>query len=146
MKCILLLLGVLLHLKTTAQQNQVVIKDTLPAKMVIKNNVLAKKATTVLSVAATIEKEMNTIVAAYINQPNTATTWAQVKLAADNLLYQYFSAGKLMGTKKEQAYYIKMGTETMTAADIAAHKLVLEYGIAIVKPAEFTINRIEKKL
>ncbi|MGG9960534.1 hypothetical protein [Ferruginibacter sp. SUN106] len=144
MKCLLLLSFVSISIKTIAQQNPGIIKDTLPAKMVIKNNVLTKKAAAILSVEATIENELNKIVAAYTNQPNTAATWIQVKQAADNLLYQYFKTEKLMGTKREQAYYIKMGTETMTATDIANHKMILIAGIATIKPAEFIMIRIEK--
>jgi len=37
-----------------------------------------------------------------------------------------------------------MGNETMTATDIANHKMILQVGIATVKPGEFTIIKIEK--
>ena len=91
-----------------------------------------------------IKAELDKIVTAYISQPNTAATWAQIKGTAEGFLYTYYLNGKLMGTKKEQAFYVKMGTETMTAADVANKKMILVAGIAVLKPAEFTLIRVEK--
>lgn len=143
MKYALLLLFAAMHINAAAQQIQKQLKDTLPAKAVIKNNVLNRK-TAATSLEAVIESELNKIVSAYTNQPNTAATWIQIKAAAENILHTYFLNGKLSGTKKDQAYYVKMGTETMTAADIANKKMILVAGIATVKPAEFVIIRVEK--
>ena len=144
MKYIILLLLAQVHAGAFAQQLRATIKDSLPAKAVIKNNLPVTKTPAPSSLQTTIEKELNTILSAYMKQPNNAATWIQVKAAAENMLYTYFLNGKLMGTKKEQAFYIKMGTETMTAADIAAGKRILICGVALYKPAEFTIIKIEK--
>lgn len=144
MKYALLLLFVSMYISTSAQQIKKQLKDTLPAKAVVKNNVLNRKSAAGSALETTIENELNKIVTAYSNQPNTAATWIQVKGAAENILYTYFLNGKLTGTKKEQAFYVKMGTETMTATDIANKKMILVAGIATVKPAEFVIIRVEK--
>ena len=92
----------------------------------------------------TIENELNSIVASYVNQPNNQQTWIKIKAAAEDLLYRYYSSGKLLGSQKEQAYFIKMGMETMTAADIANKKMVLIVGIANREPAEFHIITVVK--
>jgi hypothetical protein len=125
---------------TMAQQKQAITKDTPAVKMIIKNNVQRQKAAAVIPV----EIELNNIVAAYTNYPNTAVTWTKIIAAADNVLYTYFRDGKLLGTKKEQAYYIKMGTATMTAADITNKKMILIAGIAPNKPADFIVIKISK--
>lgn len=144
MKYTVLPIVVLLCLNTHAQQVKKMLKDSLPVKAVIKNNSQHKKSSAGSPVEATIENELNKIVAAYTSQPNTAATWIQIKGAAENVLYTYFLNGKLLGTRKEQAFYVKMGAETMTAADIANKKMILVAGIATVKPAEFVIIRVEK--
>lgn len=144
MKYIVVVMIALLPLQGIAQQLKATLKDSLPAKAVIKNNVPAVKAPGKLPLEATVEKELATILSAYTGQPNTAATWIQVKAAAENMLLTYFLNGKLQGTKAEHAFYVKMGTETMTAADIANKKMILIAGIATVKPAEFTMIRIEK--
>lgn len=135
----------LLHLRTVAQQLKPALKDSLPAKAVIKSKLPTFKTPDKLPLEVTVEKELATILSAYTSQPNTAATWVQVKAAAENVLLTHFLNGKLQGAKAGHAFYIKMGTETMTAADIANKKMILIAGIATVKPAEFTVIRIEKK-
>ncbi|WP_462255027.1 hypothetical protein [Ferruginibacter sp.] len=144
MKKLLFILLAGVSINTAAQQKQVLIKDSLPAKVLLKNRGYNSKAVIKLSVAASIENELNKIVAAHVHLPNTAATWTKIKLEADNLLYNYFRDEKLFGIKKEQAYYIAMGNETMTAADIANKKMILLAGIANIKPAEFLQIRVEK--
>lgn len=144
MKYFIMIVLLLTGVTTLAQQKQVMPKDTAAVKIVIKNNIQRQKIAAVLPVEITIENELHKIVAAYTNQPNTAATWAQIIAAADNVLYPYFRDGKLLGTKKEQAYYIKMGTATMTATDIANKKMILIAGIAPNKPAEFIIIKVAK--
>jgi phage tail sheath protein FI len=135
---------VMLHIITIAQQKQLLLKDSPAIKSSIKTNVLYKKNAAPVPVEVTIENELKKIVAAYADQPNNTTTWAQITAAAENLLYPYFRDGKLLGIKKEQAYYIMMGTTTMTATDIANKKMILIAGIAPNKPAEFIIIKVIK--
>lgn len=144
MKYSIMAVLVMLHIITIAQQKQLLLKDSPAVKSSIKNNVLHKKNAALLPVEVTIENELNKIVAAYTNQPNSTATWAQITAAAENLLYPYFRNGKLLGTKKEKAYYITMGTATMTATDIANKKMILIAGIAANKPAEFIIIKVTK--
>jgi hypothetical protein len=46
------------------------------------------------------------------------------------LLVGDFKSGKLMWTKPQEAYFLKMATETMTATDIANNKMILQAGLA----------------
>ena len=84
------------------------------------------------------------MVAAYVKKPNTLATWTQIKGEAQNLLLGYYRNGILMGSKPEQAFFVQMGNETMTQADIANHKMILKAGIALAKPGEFKVLVIEK--
>ena len=47
-----------------------------------------------------------------------------------------------MGTAPEQAFYVKCDAETNPPEVIDAGQLVVEIGLAPVKPAEFVIFRI----
>lgn len=144
MKYSIFVLMIFMSLNTIAQQKKLIVKDSLGMKSLskYKNPVNKYEADAVLK--TTIENELNSIVAAYVNQPNTQPTWIKIKAAAEDLLYKYYSSGKLLGSQKEQAYFIKMGMETMTAADIANKKMILMVGIANRKPAEFHIITVIK--
>jgi len=48
----------------------------------------------------------------------------------------------LMGKTREEAYFVKCDRTTMTQADIDNGRLIVQVGIAPVKPAEFVIFRI----
>jgi len=135
----------MLSIKSMAQQTKLILKDSPILKVGIDNNAPIRQTAALLPVEVTIENELNKIVAAYTNQPNTAATWIQIKAAANVVLYRYFRDGKLLGTKKEQAYYIMMGPATMTATDITNGKMILIAGIAPNKPGEFMIIKVTKK-
>jgi phage tail sheath protein FI len=51
----------------------------------------------------------------------------------------------LFGTSADQAYYVKCDAETNPPQSIDEGKLVVEVGLAPVKPAEFVIFRISQK-
>ncbi len=80
-------------------------------------------------------------------EPNDANLWAKVRGQIDNFLNNLWRRGALAGAKPEQAYYINVGLGyTMTAQDILEGKLIIEIGLAAVRPAEFIILRFSHKL
>lgn len=141
----LLLLIIFSILSIAAMTQQPVIKDSVPVRAKLKNNLLSRKAAMPVSTKDAIEAELNNIMASYVNRPNTAATWMKIRSAAEDMLSRYFRDGKLMGKKASEAYFVKMDVSTMTSADIANKRMILQAGIAIVKPAEFTLLVIEKK-
>ena len=143
MKYVMLLTMITLTIKAAAQLKQVITKDSVIQNAAIQTTVPNRKAVGKKSTKTEIENELIKIVAAYFDQPNTQTTWLKIKIACENLLYSYFKNGKLLGNKIVQAYFVKIGSETMTAADIANHKIILVAGIAPNKPADFEIIRVE---
>lgn len=79
----------------------------------------------------------------YSNRQNTEATWTQIRSDANLFLYSYFRNHKLLGKKPQQTYFIQIGPQTMTNADISANRRILMAGVAVYKPAEFTIISIE---
>ncbi len=96
-----------------------------------------------LSLSMEIETELKKIMEEYRNKPNTEETWASIRNEAENLLYTYYKKKKLIGNKPSEAYFIKIGLQTMTAADIKANRKVLNVGFSEYKPAEFMLITIE---
>jgi phage tail sheath protein FI len=140
-----LLLVTISSLSIAVMAQQPVIKDSVPLRAKLKNNQPGRKATMPVSTKDAIEAELNNIVASYTDRPNTAATWVQIRSAAEDVLSRYFRDGKLKGNKASEAYFVKMDISTMTSADITNKRMILLAGIAIVKPAEFTLLVIEKK-
>lgn len=75
-------------------------------------------------------------------EPNDHHTWARVRQSVKNFLTNVWRDGALQGRKVEDAFYVKCDETTMTQTDIDNGKLIMEIGIAPVKPAEFVIFRI----
>jgi len=73
---------------------------------------------------------------------NNETTWAKVRQSIINFLIQTWQNGALMGAKPEDAFFVKCDRTTMTQNDLDNNRLIIQVGIAPVKPAEFQIIRI----
>jgi phage tail sheath protein FI len=83
----------------------------------------------------------------FVFEPNDANTWAKIKGMLENYLLLKWREGALLGSKPEQAYYVKTGLgHTMTAQDILEGRLIIEAGLAPVRPAEFIIIRFSLKM
>ena len=78
-------------------------------------------------------------------EPNDDTTWGRVRRSIENFLTTVWRSGGLMGTKQEEAFFVKCDLTTMTQDDIDNGRLICYIGIAPVKPAEFVIFRISQK-
>jgi uncharacterized protein len=48
-----------------------------------------------------------------------------------------------MGSKPDEAYFVKCDRSTMTQSDIDNGRLIVLIGVAALRPAEFVIFRIE---
>ena len=83
----------------------------------------------------------------FVFEPNDANTWIKVKSMIENFLVLQWRAGALMGAKAEEAFFVKVGLgETMTADDVLNGKMIVEIGMAVVRPAEFIILRFSHKM
>jgi hypothetical protein len=75
-------------------------------------------------------------------EPNNEKLWARVRATITEFLTRVWRDGALMGTKPEEAFFVKCDRTTMTQDDIDNGRLICIIGIAPVKPAEFVIFRI----
>ncbi len=78
-------------------------------------------------------------------EPNDVNLWEGVKRTLNAFLRGLWSAGALFGTSADQAFYVKCDAETNPPESIDQGKLVVEVGIAPVKPAEFVVFRISQQ-
>jgi uncharacterized protein len=83
----------------------------------------------------------------FVFEPNDAGTWVKVKAMIENFLVVQWRAGALVGAKPEDAFYVRVGLgSTMTAQDILEGRMIVEIGMAVVRPAEFIVLRFSHKM
>jgi hypothetical protein len=75
-------------------------------------------------------------------EPNNETLWLKVRLTIESFLYDIWRTGALMGTKPEEAYFVRCDRTTMSQGDLDNGRLICLIGVAPTKPAEFVIFRI----
>ena len=75
-------------------------------------------------------------------EPNDERLWKSIRRDVNAFLMLLWRQGALQGATAEQAFYVKCDAETNTQAEIDAGRVVIEVGMAPVKPAEFVIFRI----
>jgi uncharacterized protein len=78
-------------------------------------------------------------------EPNDMKLWEGVSRTLGGFLLGLWKAGALFGASADQAFYVKCDAETNPPESIDEGKLVVEVGIAPVKPAEFVIFRISQQ-
>lgn len=83
----------------------------------------------------------------FVFESNDATTWIKVQGMIENFLTLLWRQGALQGAKPEQAFYVAVGLgKTMTSVDILEGRMIVEIGMAAVRPAEFIVLRFSHKL
>ncbi|HEV8283026.1 MAG TPA: phage tail sheath C-terminal domain-containing protein [Chitinophagaceae bacterium] len=83
----------------------------------------------------------------FVFEPNDINTWVRVKAMCENFLTLEWRRGALAGAKPSDAFFVKVGLgETMTALDILEGRMIIEIGMAVVRPAEFIILRFSHKM
>jgi Bacteriophage tail sheath protein len=83
----------------------------------------------------------------FVFEPNDENTWVRVKSMIEIYLTEQWKAGALMGTSTKQAFYVHIGLgQTMSEVDVWEGRMIIEIGIAPVRPAEFIILRFIQKM
>jgi phage tail sheath protein FI len=75
-------------------------------------------------------------------EPNNERTWHNVRATIESFLFNVWNQGALMGTKPEEAFFVRCDRTTMTQNDLDNGRLVCQIGVAPAYPAEFVIFRI----
>ena len=92
--------------------------------------------------AAYVEQSIDHGLQWVVFEPNNERLWARVREQVEAFLTTLWRDGRLVGTKAEQAFFVRCDRTTMTQDDIVNGRLVVLVGIAPVRPAEFVIFRI----
>jgi len=94
-----------------------------------------------------VEESTKNATEAFVFEPNDANTWVKVQAMIENFLSTLWRQGALQGMKPEHAFYVAVGLgKTMTALDILEGRMIIEIGMAAVRPAEFIILRFSHKM
>lgn len=94
-----------------------------------------------------VEESVRKATYQFVFEPNEMNTWIKIKSMINNFLTLQWRSGALSGAKPEEAFFIKIGMgETMTENDILENKLIVEIGMAIVRPAEFIVLKFMQNM
>lgn len=88
----------------------------------------------------TAENDIKRLLQPMVFEPNCSLTWERVHAAVHNYLSALWRKGALSGNTEAEAFFVKIGEgKTMQPEDMAAGKMILQIGMAAVRPAEFII-------
>jgi phage tail sheath protein FI len=94
-----------------------------------------------------VEESTKNATEQFVFEPNDINTWVRVKSMINNYLTQQWKSGALMGASTKEAFFVHVGLgETMTEQDIFEGRMIVEIGLAVVRPAEFIILRFMHKM
>jgi phage tail sheath protein FI len=77
-------------------------------------------------------------------EPNTPELWAKIRRNISAFLTLEWRKGALFGTTTQEAFYVKCDAENNPPALRDLGQVVIEIGVAVVKPAEFVIFRLSQ--
>ncbi len=77
-------------------------------------------------------------------EPNEPKLWGRIRRDVGAFMKTVWSSGALFGTSPDQAYYVRCDAELNPPESRDLGRLIIEIGLAPVKPAEFVIFRISQ--
>lgn len=89
-----------------------------------------------------IEQSLSQGVQWAVFQNNNPALWSRVANCIDSFLMSQWLQGSLQGTKKQDAYFVRCDSSTMTQNDLDNGRLIALVGFAPVRPAEFIVIQI----
>ncbi|WP_444859464.1 phage tail sheath family protein [Serratia sp. (in: enterobacteria)] len=93
------------------------------------------------------ERDIKKALQPMVFEPNSQPTWKRVQAAIDNYLHRLWQQGALAGNKAEEAYFVRVGKDiTMTQDEINQGKMIIQVGMAAVRPAEFIILKFTQDM
>ena len=75
-------------------------------------------------------------------EPNGDELWANVRRTVDDFLFNEWKSSHLLGTRPEEAYFVRCDRTTMTPNDLDNGRMICLIGVCPLRPAEFVIFRI----
>ena len=77
-------------------------------------------------------------------EPNAPDLWSKIRRNVGAFLTNVWADGALLGATPEQAFYVRCDETVNPAAVRELGQVVVEIGVALVKPAEFVVFRISQ--
>jgi phage tail sheath protein FI len=77
-------------------------------------------------------------------EPNNPALWQRIIQSVSAFLFNQWQDGALFGETAKQAFFVKCDAETNPASTREAGQVITEIGVAVTKPAEFVIFRIQQ--
>lgn len=77
-------------------------------------------------------------------EPNSPALWQRITRNVSDFLLGQWRDGALLGDTPKQAFFVRCNNETNPSDVIERGEVVTEIGVAIVKPAEFVVFRIQQ--
>lgn len=94
-----------------------------------------------------IEKSVQKSTAFAVFEGNDIMTWLKVKVMVEGYLEDLWRQGALAGPSPEKAFFVNIGLgKSMTDKDILEGRMIVEIGVAAVRPAEFIILKFSHKM
>ena len=94
-----------------------------------------------------VETSVKNAAEQFVFEPNDENTWTRIKAMIENYLTQQWKAGALMGSSTKEAFFVHIGLgQTMTELDIWEGRMIIQIGMAAVRPAEFIILQFMHKM
>lgn len=75
-------------------------------------------------------------------EPNNERLWGNIRRTVEDFLFVMWRDGALLGSKPEEAYFVRCDRSTMTQNDLDNGRMICLIGVAPVRPAEFVIFRV----
>jgi phage tail sheath protein FI len=93
------------------------------------------------------ERDIKKALLPMVFEPNSQPTWKRVQAAIEHYLYRLWQQGALAGNKAEEAYFVRVGKGiTMTQDEINQGQMIIQVGMAAVRPAEFIILKFTQDM
>ena len=94
-----------------------------------------------------IEASLRSGLQSLVSEPNGPPAWAAARRLAEDFLLGLWKKGAFPGSTPREAFYVRCGLgATMTQDDLDNGRLIVEIGLAPLRPAEFIIVRITQIL
>jgi SAM-dependent methyltransferase len=89
-----------------------------------------------------LEHSIDAGLAWVVFEPNGEELWERVRETVSAFLTSQWREGELLGSRAEEAFFVRCDRDTMTQNDLQNGRLVCEIGVAVARPAEFVTFRI----
>ena len=75
-------------------------------------------------------------------EPNNERLWTNIRSMVEDFLFVLWRDGALLGTKPEEAFFVRCDRTTMTQNDLDNGRMICLVGVSPTRPAEYVIFRI----